>query len=198
MTEEETREKRRNPYTPWFVVASFVLPVLLAYVMFYFVEITSFTNRGEIFTPVLHVEDLGLKDEKGELIPTDKLTFKWRIFSFVGSSCDEACNKRLYEVRQLHKTLGKDQHRLLRVIVHLDKPDEALTRLIEKEYPHALNMYGDEKELTDAIKHDARLRNNEIYFMDPHGNIMMRFTRDQPIVDVRHDLRKLLKASQIG
>jgi hypothetical protein len=34
--------------------------------------------------------------------------------------------------------------------------------------------------------------------MDPMGNIMMRFTQDQPIVDFQFDMKKLLKASQIG
>ena len=189
---------RKNPYTVWFVILSFVAPVALAYIMFYFVEVKSFTNKGEILNPIVYIESLGLKDESGVIIPKDTLTYKWRIYSFVGSSCDEICSARLHEVRQLHKSLGKDSHRLIRVIVHLDKADKSLTELITTEYPNALNMYGDEHIITEAISNDAQIRNNEIYFMDPLGNIMMRFTVDQPIKDVRFDLRKLLKASQIG
>jgi len=30
------------------------------------------------------------------------------------------------------------------------------------------------------------------------GNIMMRFTQDQPPKDILHDLNKLFKVSQIG
>ena len=41
--------KKRNPYTVWFVVIAFVAPVVLAYVMFFFVEVKSFVNHGEIF-----------------------------------------------------------------------------------------------------------------------------------------------------
>ena len=70
--------------------------------------------------------------------------------------------------------------------------------MIKNEYPNALTMYGDEKSITGAIKNNAKIRDNEIYFMDPHGSIMMRFTQEQPIKEVRYDLRKLLKASQIG
>ena len=189
---------KKNPYTVWFVILSFVAPVALAYITFYFVDITSFSNKGEIFNPVIRIESLGLKDEAGVIIPKDTLTYKWRIYSFVGSSCDDSCSKRLHEIRQLHKSLGKNTHRLIRVIVHLDKPEKSLTELISAEYPRALNMYGDEQNITDAISNNAKLRENEIYFMDPLGNIMMRFTQDQSIKDVRTDLGKLLKASQIG
>lgn len=193
---------RKNPYAVWFVVISFIAPVVLAYFVFYFIEVTSFTNRGEIFTPVIDIESLALKDETGTIISRDKLTYKWRIYSFVGSSCDQRCIKRLHEVRQIHTRLGKNAHRLIQVIVHLEKADETLTELIRDQYPDVLNMYGDEAIITESFnkhsKDNADLRNNEIYFMDPMGNIMMRFTQDQSVDDIRFDLRKLLKASQIG
>lgn len=198
MTEDSVKQQHRNPYTPWFVVSAFVAPVVLAYLVFFFADVSSFTNRGEIFKPVIAIETLGLKDETGKVIPKDELTFKWRLYSFVGASCDEACNKRLHEIRQMHATLGKDRHRLFRVIVHLEQPDEALTALIAKEYPDAMRMYADEQTLLSAIKNNAQLRNNELYITDPMGNMMMRFKNDQPIKDVRFDFRKLLKASQIG
>ena len=198
LTTGDSTIKKKNPYAIWFVVLSFVAPVALAYIMFYFVEVTSFTNKGEIFTPVIQINSLELMDETGKVIPKDELTYKWRIYSFVGSSCDEACSERLLEVRQIHKRLGKNAHRLFQVIVHLGKADEALTELIATEHPNALIMYGDEETITKAINNNARLRENEIYFMDPMGHIMMRFTQDQSVDDVRFDLRKLLKASQIG
>ena len=41
-------------------------------------------------------------------------------------------------------------------------------------------------------------RANEIYIMDPLGNIMLRYTQDQTYKDLLHDLNKLFKVSQIG
>ena len=196
--QESTQVKRKNPYAVWFVVLSFVAPVALAYIMFYFVDVTSFTNRGEIFKPMIRVEALELKDKTGQIIPKDKLTYKWRVFSFVGASCNDACQKRLIETRQMHIALGKDQHRILRVIVHMETASAELDTFITQEFPRALRMYADENKLMSVIQNNAQLRNNEIYYMDPYGNIMMRFTQDQPIKDAKYDLRKLLKASQIG
>jgi cytochrome oxidase Cu insertion factor (SCO1/SenC/PrrC family) len=198
MTEESIQVKRKNPYTIWFVVASFVLPVVLAYFTFYFVEITSFTNKGEILNPIVDIAALELTDEKGEIIPRDTLTYKWRFISFVGSECDEACKKRLYETRQVYATLGKDRHRVLRVIVHLEPAGEKLKALIETEYPNVLNMNGNAKAINAAFDGSSKLDENELYIMDPVGNVMMRFTQDQPMKDIQTDVRKLLKASQIG
>ncbi len=198
MTEDKQQEIRRNPYTPWFVVAAFVLPVVLAYVVFFFADVTSFTNRGEIFKPVIDITSLELTDETGKLIPEDVLRYKWRFISFVGSDCDEACNKRLRDSRQIHKRFGKDSHRILRVIVHLEPASEALNHLIETEYPEALNMNASAETVKAAFSGNSRLDENEIYIMDPMGNIMMRFTQDQPVQDFQFDMKKLLKASQIG
>lgn len=198
MTEEIVKENRRNPYTIWFVVASFTLPVVMAYVMFYFVEITSFTNKGEILNPIVDIASLKLTDEKGEIIPRDSLTYKWRFISFVGSDCDDACNKRLLDSRQVYRTLGKDRHRILRVIVHLAPANEALKMLIETEYSDALIMNGDANTINAAFGGTSKLDENEVYIMDPMGNIMMRFTQDQPMKDFQYDVKKLLKASQIG
>jgi len=198
MNEETNQVASRNPYTIWFVVLTFVAPVILAYVLFFFGKVDSFTNKGEILNPIVDISALKLKDENDTLIPIKTLTYKWRLISFVGSDCDTACNSRLFDSRQIHKSLGKDQHRVLRMIVHLQAPTADLNKLIESEYPNALNVYGDEKTLSAALGETAKIRENEIYIMDPMGNIMMRFTQDQPNKDFQKDLRKLLKASQIG
>lgn len=198
MTEENTKKPRRNPYTPWFVVTAFVLPVAMAYAVFFFADVTSFTNRGEIFNPVVDITTLELTDDTGKIIPARTLRYKWRFISFVGSDCDEACNKRLHDSRQVHRRFGKDSHRILRVIVHLEPASESLNSLIEKEYADALIMNANASTVNAAFGGNTKLDENEIYIMDPMGNIMMRFTQDQPIHDFQFDMKKLLKASQIG
>ena len=198
MAEEITDSSSRNPYTPWFVVAAFVVPVVLAYAVFFFVDVTSFTNRGEIFNPVVDITALKLKDENGEIIPEKTLRYKWRFISFVGSNCDEACSNRLTDSRQVHKRFGKDSHRILRVIVQLEPASAGLNNLIAAEFPDALIMNANAQTVNAAFSGTSKLDENEIYIMDPMGNIMMRFTQDQPIHDFQFDMKKLLKASQIG
>lgn len=191
-------ETKKNPYTIWFVVLSFVLPVILAYVMFFFVDVKSFNNHGELLNPILHVRDFNLRDDDQELIPEKELTYKWRLISFVGSSCDQACAEQLHDSRQVYRSLGKDRHRVMRMFVHLGAADTAFSELIEAEHEGVVHVNGKEDELAAAIGSSADFNQNQVYIMDPMGNVMMRFTADQPNKDFLYDLRKLLKASQIG
>mgnify|MGYP001812673677 CR=1 FL=1 len=192
----------RNPYTVWFVVIAFIAPVVLAYIMFFFVDVKSFVNHGEILNPIVHISSFKLKDEDNELIPQDELTYKWRLISFLGKDCNEQCEARLYDTRQIHKSLAKNQHRVLRMLVHLEPAGDSLTKLIEQTHPNVIRVNGDADAIIDALGDNIRegfgIMNNEAYIMDPMGNVMMRFTQDQPNKEFLYDLKKLLKASQIG
>ncbi len=194
--------KKRNPYTVWFVVMAFIAPVALAYITFFFVDVKSYINHGEILNPIVHIETFKLKDESAILIPRDKLTYKWRLISFLGKDCDQICEARLYDVRQIHTSLGKNQHRLSRMFIHLQPAGDSLTKLIEATHSDVIHVNGDTDEIMDAlgvnIREDSGITNNETYIMDPMGNVMMRFTVDQPNKEFLYDLKKLLKASQIG
>lgn len=198
MNEATNSTANKNPYTIWFVVFAFVAPAVLAYFMYFFGDVRSFSNHGEILNPVVDIATLKLTDDKNVLIPEDQLRYKWRMISFVDASCDDACKQRLHDVRQIHKSLAKDQHRVIRMIVHLEPATDELNALISSEYPNALIVFGDEKTISSALGDIARIRENETYIMDPIGNVMMRFTQDQPNRLFLKDLRKLLKVSQIG
>jgi cytochrome oxidase Cu insertion factor (SCO1/SenC/PrrC family) len=159
MSEIETRPanntmagKKRNPYTVWFVVLAFIAPVVLAYIMFFLVDVKSFINHGEILDPIVHISSFKLTDEENEIIPQAELTYKWRLISFLGKDCDQACESR----NTIKEALGIN------------------------------------------IRNEVSITNNEVYIMDPMGNVMMRFTQEQPNKEFMFDLKKLLKASQIG
>jgi len=195
-------DNKRNPYTVWFVVLSFLLPVALAYIVFFFVDVTSFTNHGEILNPIISITDFKLKNENGEIIEEKELTYKWRLISFLGKDCDDRCASRLYDTRQIHTSLAKDQHRLSRMFIHLQPAGDLLNALIAETHGDVIQVYGDSTVIIDALGaniHDGiSINQNETYIMDPMGNVMMRFTQDQPNKDFLRDLKKLLKASQIG
>jgi cytochrome oxidase Cu insertion factor (SCO1/SenC/PrrC family) len=209
MSEIETRtsnnaigSKKKNPYTVWFVVMAFIAPVALAYIIFFFVDVTSYVNHGEILKPIVHISSFKLTDENNDIIPQDDLTYKWRLVSFVSQDCNEKCEKRLYDTRQIHRSLGKNQHRLSRMFVHLEPAGESLTKLMKETHDNVIHVNGNaatiREALGDNIHDNLGITNNETYIMDPMGNVMMRFTEEQPNKEFLYDLKKLLKASQIG
>jgi cytochrome oxidase Cu insertion factor (SCO1/SenC/PrrC family) len=199
--EQPEQSKKRNPYTPWFVVISFVAPVVAAYALFFLgVTPPAYSNKGELLNPIIDVESFDLTDENGKEKSRDEITeHKWHMIYFAGSSCDDACNKILYNMRQINIAVGKNANRLQRLVVHLDEPDEEFQALIVKEYPEARHAKADANTIEAALQNvGPYFRSNEIYIMDPLGNIMLRFTQEQSYKDLLHDLNKLFKVSQIG
>jgi len=195
--------KQKSNTTVWLILLSFAAPVALSYFIFFFVDVSSFTNKGEILDPIVHIGEFSLKDETGKKIPVEKLTYKWRLISFLDKNCNKACVKRLYDSRQVHTSLGKNRHRVDRMFIHLEPASEDLKKLIKTEHKSSIQVYGDDTLISNVLRSsvkdkNAQLHDNVIYIMDPMGNVMMRFTQDQPDKDFLHDLRKLLKASQIG
>jgi hypothetical protein len=69
-------------------------------------------------------------------------------------------------------------------------------------HPNVIHVNGEMKviinALGDNVRSDVSITNNETYIMDPMGNVMMRFIQEQPNKEFLYDLKKLLKASQIG
>lgn len=199
--EQSQQTRKRNPYTPWFVVISFVAPVVAAYALFFLgVTPPAFSNKGELLSPIIDVESFALTDDNDELIGRDEITnHKWHMIYFAGASCDDACNQILYNMRQINIAVGKNANRLRRLVIHLEKPSDEFQALIVKEYPEARHANANDEAIETALQEvGPEFRSNEVYIMDPLGNIMLRFTQDQPYKDMLHDLNKMFKVSQIG
>ena len=199
--EQPEQSKKRNPYTPWFVVIAFVAPVVAAYALF-FLGITppAYSNKGELLDPIIDVESFALSDDSNNVLGREAITeHKWHMMYFVGSSCDDACNQTLYNMRQINIAAGKYANRLQRLLVHLEAPGEEFQALVAKEYPQARHVNANAETIVTALQEvGPQFRANEIYIMDPLGNIMLRYTREQSYKDILHDLKKLFKVSQIG
>ncbi len=88
------------------------------------------------------------------------------------------------------------------MFVHLEPAGDSLSKLMAKTHPNVIHVNGDMKAIINAlgdnVRSDVSITNNETYIMDPMGNVMMRFTQEQPNKEFLYDLKKLLKASQIG
>lgn len=192
---------QRNPYTPWFVVIAFVAPVVAAYGLYFF-EVTppAYNNKGELLHPVIDVESLAFTNKENEPMRRDDITqHKWHMMVFVGADCAGACNKVLYNIRQINIAAGKNSYRLRRSIVHLEEASPEFQRLIDEEYPEALQVNARRETIKSKLEQvHPDLDAYDIYLIDPLGNIMMRFTDTHSPKDILHDLKKLFKVSQIG
>jgi len=130
----------------------------------------------------------------GELIPPrplagapfEPLRGKWVLVMFDAAACDAYCERKLYFMRQVRRTQGKDMERIERLWAVTDggRPRAELLAAIEGTRVVSFN--------------DQAFSPDHIYLVDPLGNLMMRFPRDPDPSKMVKDLQRLLKASRIG
>jgi hypothetical protein len=110
-------------------------------------------------------------------------------------SCDAACVRQLYLMRQIRIAQGKEQSRIERLWVLTDGDEVAPALLLD--YP-GLHMWRPADPAFVGQFPAAGDRAAHIYLVDPLGNLMLRFPADPDPKRMMKDLKLLLKASQIG
>ena len=117
----------------------------------------------------------------------------------VADSCDQACETRLYDMRQIHASLEKNMNRVQRVLLTHQQDVSAL----QKRYPDLLILNQPNVDVDQLAAQFNRgnqdaygLRN--VYLVDPLGNWMMVYGVELPAKDLRKDVVQLLRYSWAG
>ncbi|NCX13527.1 MAG: cytochrome C oxidase subunit I, partial [Betaproteobacteria bacterium] len=133
---------------------------------------------------------------------------KWVLLTSDSPRCDEACAKRLYLIRQIRLTQGKDKERVERVLL-LSEPGKAAfvvegVESLEKvhEGMHQLYLEPEKRARLMGIATGelaaGTVPDKGIFLVDPLGHVMMRFPEDPDPSRMKKDLSKLLKWSRVG
>jgi len=193
------------------ILAVCASPVVFGTLAYWFYRSETTTNYGSFIEPQRQAE--GLEAFRG----------KWVMFTVDSPQCDEFCAKRLYLMRQVRLTQGKDKERVERVLL-LTEPGKAAfgtagVDSLEKvhEGMHVLYLERDKRERILGL--GSKMASNEppgdaadkgsnkaadrgfdkgIYLVDPLGHVMMRFPDDPDPSRMKKDLGKLLKWSRVG
>ncbi|HEX2605157.1 MAG TPA: cytochrome C oxidase subunit I, partial [Oxalicibacterium sp.] len=112
-------------------------------------------------------------------------------------TCPETCQKKLYDVRQLRLTQGKDMDRIERVWLITD--NAPLDTMLMREYD-GTRLLRAKADLVNAWLpvESGTVASDHLFMIDPLGNLMMRFPKDADPNKIKKDITKLLKASSIG
>ncbi|MEM1403906.1 MAG: hypothetical protein AAGG55_11290 [Pseudomonadota bacterium] len=185
----------------WFYVASGRLDIVGA---------LGTSNAGELVQPPRQAADAGWISADGAafapatpprwslVIPQQTLT------------CGEACESRLYEVRQIHQSLGKELGRVQRLLVingdpagmtlniamlsdDRPMPDDFAKYLATEQ--RGMQVYGAGDNEFGAMFPDLQEHPASWYLMDPSGWVMMRYDPTVNYKDVISDLKFLIKNS---
>lgn len=167
------------------VMAAFILPVLVAKMVLdnhWYQEGSS--NKGELIDPPQSFADLQMDNPHAG---------NWQILYLLPTHCKQACQDRLYLLKQSHTALGKYRNRVIPLVMLTPASD---AKLVEQYQLPTL-------QANEAMQ--SVLANGELLVADPHGNLVMRYpaVNDKKAQiaqgkDLLADLRKMLKLSRIG
>ncbi len=158
--------------------------------------------NGELIAPAVPLEDFNLADASGQAWGLSQVQAIWSMVYFADGSCDEACEKSLYNMRQVRLSTGRRMERLQRVLVtpQVTEMDKLLEQANE-----GLAVVGGSVEQISSLKQqvvEAQVGMSDcidcIYMVDPFGNVMMRFAPDVDPKKMLKDVMHLLKVSRIG
>ena len=186
--------QRKRSLSLYLIAAVAVLPILGAYSLYFLWRPSSFTNYGELITPV-PLADVPLPQPDGSRFSAAALRGKWAYLIVDGGGCDPSCVDKLYKIRQVRLTQGEKMGRVERAWLIDDdiKPSPA----IASDYPGTRFIYAKESPLVRALPASTSPR-HYIYLIDPLGNVMMRYPRTADPNAMKKDLTRLLKVSRIG
>lgn len=182
----------------WLVIAICAAPVIASYYAYYFVRPDARSNYGALVDPQRPMPALHLKTLDGRAFDNTQLRGRWVMLMVAGGDCAAACTDRLYHLRQVRLTTGKDRDRVLRVWLI---PDAApLPTTVIREYDGTEMLRADPAEIASWLTVNGTTDGyaDHIYMVDPLGNLMMQFPRDADPNKTKRDVAKLLRASRIG
>ncbi|MGH8711926.1 MAG: SCO family protein [Burkholderiales bacterium] len=171
------------------------VPVVAAYIAFYFWQPRQGTiNYGELLPP-RPLPDAAMQLVDGRAFRMSELRGKWVLLQVDSAACSQSCQQKLYYLRQVRLTQGKEMQRIERAWIIDDNgtPQQDLM----KEYAGTWLIQGAGSALLAALPAEDSAKDH-VYVVDPQGNLMLRFPRNPDPQKMVKDITRLLKVSQIG
>ena len=199
--DERTVKVNRIKLLAVFAVA--LVPLFVAVLMYFagWAVPTGKTNKGNLIWP-----PVPLTEVQPNLEADDKPNeTKWLLMLSGGTHCDQVCTDLLHTMRQVNVAMGRELDRVDRLII--SAVDQESLAEIQKEYPKLSAMHFSKERVRalqkEAQKNGAKLSSDSsvvwtVWLVDPIGNVILQYTQDHDGYDMIHDLKKLLKLSNIG
>lgn len=187
------------------LAAVFLLPPMVAYVLF-FVDFRPAVggNYGDLITPARPMQDLALKTMDGRSFQLSELKQKWTLLYVGGRQCGDTCGQNLYKINQVRLAQGKNIKRVSSVFIAPESMSAPEVDEIARKYPNILILLAGPDVFMTLWKQlggaDGQVLHGpeQVYIVDPLGNLMMSYQTGIDPDGIRKDLKKLLKLSQIG
>ncbi|NBB08652.1 hypothetical protein [Pseudomonas sp. SLFW] len=141
-----------------------------------------------------HGELIGNGESRIELgVQTDEK--RWQLLVTAPRECDADCQQLVYLARQVQIGLGRDASRASHALTTAQPITGEYDAKLAREYPQ-LQRYPLDLKRYQRMAPGIELP--QLWIVDPHGNLVLRYGAEVNGKDLLNDLRQLLKLSNIG
>ncbi|HYF98051.1 MAG TPA: hypothetical protein VD770_03640 [Coxiellaceae bacterium] len=215
--EQPVNRPHRNGLILLVIIAIFTLPVIFAWFFYKHADEipTGTTNHGYLINPPFQLGQLHvvvikaprtnpLKVEHPIKQTEELVSGKWLIFTLNPKRCEKACQRGLYNIRQIRLATNADQNRVVTAVLSFNKPanNDPLNQLLQTDYAGTYSLRTNEETFKRLaaryIKHNYALLEGAIYIADPLRNVILVYAPNTDPELIYKDLHHLLQVSQIG
>ena len=120
---------------------------------------------------------------------------RWQLLVTAPTACATDCRQLVYLARQLQIGLGRDASRASHALASAQPLSADYDARLKAEYPQLQRYVLD---LSTFNRNAAAPGEAQLWIVDPHGNLVLRYDATVKGKDLLSDLRHLLKLSNIG
>ena len=196
-TVEAARRAGRLKLLGLFVL--FSIPVIASYLAYYVFPSERRANYGALVEPQRDLPDVAATGLDGQPVELTSLRGRWLLLAVDSAACERDCVDKLWAMRQVRLTTGKDRDRVERVWLVTDAG--AVDAQLRAAYDGTVIARIDPARLVAALPVDVQAGTrltDHIWVVDPLGHVMMRFPRQADPNKIKKDIAKLLRVSRIG
>lgn len=142
-----------------------------------------------------HGELIGNGQSRADLGVQSAKETRWQILVTAPQDCAEDCRQLVYLARQIQIGLGREASRASHALANAQPLADDYSAKLAREYPKL------ERFSLDAQAYDKATEGGsaaQLWIIDPHGNLVLRYDAKVKGKAVLNDLRHLLKLSNIG
>jgi hypothetical protein len=193
MTPKPERHPRRGRVQLLLILAATIGPILLASAMYkwQFWVPESRSYHGELLGGGQNRSELGVV-VSGDAAQAET---RWQLLVTAPEECSLDCQQLVYLARQIQIGLGRESSRATHSLASGTPLSEAYQSQLQSEYPQLGRFTLDRQRYAQLQKGDATV---QLWIIDPHGNLVLRYDAKADGKNVLNDLRLLLKLSNIG
>lgn len=170
------------------LLAVVIGPMLLASAMYQwrFWVPESRSYHGELLGNGQTLADLGV-------VATERT--RWQLLVTVPGECATECQRLVFLARQIHIGLNRDAARAAHALASAAPLSAVYDSQLQREYPQLARLPLQLQRYQQVMGAQGGA---QLWIVDPHGNLVLRYDAASKGKAILDDLRYLLKISQIG